>query len=502
MVMNAFELLDRQNEVIVACGKSRSGIPASVLSTMLSVAFTPEEQVPLIRPDTLEVILVCRQHIVDCEMDSRSNTPRDVFVDPQLTAVPPPVPVQSPTEPPLSNCMDMPFSDSDDEGKTEDPTEQDDVSLVRLQNRQLRKRTRDSEEKPSTVPRELLPMLPKQGNKTLCMRFISMKGCTGPAHGQCFDPNRAHFRPLALPADAKAFIDKNISGLGREFQDLWSQAPMLRLNDDRASNGTKQLSLGSHDGRIGHGSLCAGASAEAVYPRQHSTAIQRSLAFLGDELREHAVAATTAGKYHTNWRQLCEFCGWLGWSPWLSQPGRSASKKLGCFAAYCWKNGWNRSNQGNTYGTIKLKLASVRWYNRRYIGIDLTSSPEFTLLLQGIKRLSPPVHKLQPITTTFLRLLYNRLNLQRPQQRLLWGSLLIGFFFLLRRSEYLKIGRTRHFYCLKVRNTFLSDSEGRLKEAAKATSVTIGLEGAKTTSLDEAPGEPCMHRATSGSARL
>jgi hypothetical protein len=212
---------------------------------------------------------------------------------------------------------------------------------------------------------------------------------------------------------------------------------------------------------------------------QRSAAIQRSLKYLGDDLRGHVVATTTAGKYHTNWRQWCEFCRWLGWSPWLSQPGRSANKKLGCFAAYCWKYGWNRSNRGNNYGTIKLKLASVRWYHRRHIGIDLTASPDFTVLLRGIKRLSPPVHKLQPITTGFLRLLYSRLNFQQPQQRLLWGSLLIGFFFLLRRSEYLKIGRERRFYCLKLRNTFFSDNEGRPVEAISATSVTIGLEGAK-----------------------
>ncbi|KAE9270786.1 hypothetical protein PF001_g28660 [Phytophthora fragariae] len=469
--MNAFELLDRQNEVIVACGKSRSGIPASVLSTMLSVAFEPEEQVPLIRPDTLAVVLVRRQHIVDCEMDSRSNNPNDVFVDRLLPAPPTSAPEPLPTDLPLSNCMDMAFSDSDDEGKTEDPTEQANISLVRLQNRRLRKRTRDSDEdgsgllpaddidnptlslssdaqassfrpsqmeryvhnavahpslrgknaqailesvqqgrqtqflatppvlrlaydfsfhvrglslmhfrrfmeeleqqptmsgvnmtnfgrvnslhpatpprtvsdiveafntqllfadrfysplvysfikagatfmekyavlsrpdpatcnmlvfwvnsklgkfrseviatnvqtaalignefarnddhlmelfqaqqerqvtalvasrtsraapgsrpshsrdqrtqKPSAVPRELSSMLPKQGNKTLCMRYISKKGCTGPAPGLCFDPNRAHFRPIALPADAKAFIDKNFFGLGQEYQDL------------------------------------------------------------------------------------------------------------------------------------------------------------------------------------------------------------------------------------------------------------------------------------------
>ncbi|OWY97417.1 hypothetical protein PHMEG_00032056 [Phytophthora megakarya] len=74
--------------------------------------------------------------------------------------------------------------------------------------------------KPSTVPRELLDMLPKQGHKTLCMRYLSKKGCTGPTQGHCFDPNRAHFKPLALPADAKAYIDKNFNGLASEYADL------------------------------------------------------------------------------------------------------------------------------------------------------------------------------------------------------------------------------------------------------------------------------------------
>ncbi|EGZ29300.1 hypothetical protein PHYSODRAFT_471632, partial [Phytophthora sojae] len=50
MVLNALKLVDRQNEVIVACGKSRSGLPASVTTTILSVPFTPDERVPLIRP--------------------------------------------------------------------------------------------------------------------------------------------------------------------------------------------------------------------------------------------------------------------------------------------------------------------------------------------------------------------------------------------------------------------------------------------------------------------
>ncbi|ETL96548.1 hypothetical protein L917_05988 [Phytophthora nicotianae] len=74
--------------------------------------------------------------------------------------------------------------------------------------------------KPSTVPRDLVALLPKQGNKTLCMKYLSKKGCNGPAPGQCFGHNRAQFKPLALPADAKTFIDKNFFGLASEFQDL------------------------------------------------------------------------------------------------------------------------------------------------------------------------------------------------------------------------------------------------------------------------------------------
>ncbi|OWY90284.1 hypothetical protein PHMEG_00041662, partial [Phytophthora megakarya] len=71
------------------------------------------------------------------------------------------------------------------------------------------------------------------------------------------------------------------------------------------------------------------------------------------------------------------------------------------------------------------------------------------------------------------------LDLQQPQHRLLWGSVLVGFFFLLRRSEYLWIGQARHFYCLKHQNVFFSDVEGKPTPESKATSVTIGLEGAK-----------------------
>ncbi|ETI41566.1 hypothetical protein L916_12802 [Phytophthora nicotianae] len=103
-------------------------------------------------------------------------------------------------------------------------TRNDDLLMERVQahhERQLTALVTSKTTRAPDAPRaNISPLLPKQGNKTLCMRYLSKKGCNGPAPGQCFDPNRAHFKPLALPPDAKTFIDKNFLGLASEFQDL------------------------------------------------------------------------------------------------------------------------------------------------------------------------------------------------------------------------------------------------------------------------------------------
>ncbi|ETO77156.1 hypothetical protein F444_07613 [Phytophthora nicotianae P1976] len=391
MVLNALELLDKQNQVIVACGKSRSDLPSSVTSTLLSVPYEPDQRVPLIRPDTLAIVYVRRQHIVDCELTARGKTSADVFKDPVLEEKEAAPDTRTNTVMPnvSTNDVDLPFSDSDDEGNASaNTTRQADMDLVRLQNRPLHKRARYADTdihelfmtsdadgsrrsipqtlliwptsgapnslqpanppanigeivdafgnllyfakgfynttvcdfiktgsefiveyaafarpdastctmlvywinsklgkfrsliiasniqaaalvgreftrsdgllmelyqgqqdrrvaaivasgptrlapstkqhhprkhktaKASMVPKEHLAVLPKQGNKVMCMRYLSKKGCTGPVPWKCFDPNRAHFKPLALPAGAKSWIDKHFLGLASDFNDL------------------------------------------------------------------------------------------------------------------------------------------------------------------------------------------------------------------------------------------------------------------------------------------
>ncbi|GMF35400.1 unnamed protein product [Phytophthora lilii] len=112
---------------------------------MLSVPFEPAERVQLIRPDTLEIISVRRQHILNCELNKRNSDPADVFTDPQAGQEPPQAPPPPDLRlklltrlPPLVWHLVTP--------KTKARTIiQRDAEAVRLQNRSLRKRHRETE---------------------------------------------------------------------------------------------------------------------------------------------------------------------------------------------------------------------------------------------------------------------------------------------------------------------------------------------------------------------
>ncbi|KAJ8557053.1 hypothetical protein ON010_g8910 [Phytophthora cinnamomi] len=178
MVLNALELVDRQNEVIVACGKSRLGLPASVITTMFSVRSVPEERIPLIRPDTLEVVNIRRQHSVDCELAGRGNDPSEVFNDPVATDNDD-VKARTNLRPLLTNNVDLTFSDSDDEGKRDSmPTQQADIEMVRLHTCPLQKRARVA------TPSHQDLLLPDD---------IDV-----PVLGNCSDAHKSAFRPSEI----------------------------------------------------------------------------------------------------------------------------------------------------------------------------------------------------------------------------------------------------------------------------------------------------------------
>jgi hypothetical protein len=113
-------------------------------------------------------------------------------------------------------------------------------------------------------------------------------------------------------------------------------------------------------------------------------------------LRRCALADTTSTKYSAHWDQWNKFCGLMSWSPWLVGPAEDCDAKLGIFATFCWCHGWN--GRGNQYDTIRLKLSSIQWHHRSHLGVSLDSSPSLDILMQGIRKMSDPVRKKQPLT--------------------------------------------------------------------------------------------------------
>ncbi|KAG3148222.1 hypothetical protein PC128_g23646 [Phytophthora cactorum] len=71
------ELLDHQNKVIAACQRRRSGLPKQV-TTSMSVSYSGDDIVPLIRPSTLQLVRVRRQHIIDYKTAARTKRPAEL----------------------------------------------------------------------------------------------------------------------------------------------------------------------------------------------------------------------------------------------------------------------------------------------------------------------------------------------------------------------------------------------------------------------------------------
>ena len=124
--------------------------------------------------------------------------------------------------------------------------------------------------------------------------------------------------------------------------------------------------------------------------------------------------------------------------------------QLGSYAVYLFQYGMNNKCKGNQFGTIVGKLSAVRWYHRRLAGYEPGVNASHALLMSGIRRFSDPILKKQPITARMLRHLFGMLNMKNLRHQLLWGGILLGYFFLLRRSEYLKIEGKWYPYALQL----------------------------------------------------
>ena len=153
--------------------------------------------------------------------------------------------------------------------------------------------------------------------------------------------------------------------------------------------------------------------------------------------------------------------------------------QLEAFVVFCWKFGMNRKGIGNKHTTIGGKISAIRWQHQRLFGYSPSVDARHKLLMNGVKRLSVPVEKKFPVTPKMLRRIYEGLELTKPKNQLLWGLMLLGYFFLLRRSEYLKLDGVYYDHVLKYGDLNFYNEEEEICGPEEATMVGMVLRGAK-----------------------
>ena len=151
--------------------------------------------------------------------------------------------------------------------------------------------------------------------------------------------------------------------------------------------------------------------------------------------------------------------------------------QFGMFVVYMFKYGMNKKDEGNQHITIKGKISAIRWYHRFYTGIAPEVDEGYKLLMKGIRRLSNLTKKKHPLTSNMLRRLHGAINWQSPIQLLAWGTIVLGYFFLLRRSELLKVdGQWKHFV-LRFGDAQFYDEDEKVCFVQDAVMVGIALHG-------------------------
>ncbi|RLN87592.1 hypothetical protein BBJ28_00021684 [Nothophytophthora sp. Chile5] len=113
--------------------------------------------------------------------------------------------------------------------------------------------------------------------------------------------------------------------------------------------------------------------------------------------------------------------------------------------------------------------------------------PEFELIAQGYKRASSHVDRKQPVTTPMLLEMRGQLNLANERDGLLWGSIVLAYFFLDRSSELwgpVSLDRstgTTRTHCGKAHNVITRNESGNQVEASapEAHSVEILFQSHK-----------------------
>jgi hypothetical protein len=206
---------------------------------------------------------------------------------------------------------------------------------------------------------------------------------------------------------------------------------------------------------------------------------------MAEALRWKSLAGNSQYKYKghkTQWQQWCEM---MEMPVVLPHKELSANTlQLGAFPVFLFLYCWNTRERGNQRKTIASKISAIRWHHRALVGYEPETDAGHALLMQALKRLSKPVTKKHPLTARMLWGIFGLLDMNQSGHQLVWGLLLIGYLFLLRRGEFQKVDDKWEKYVLLFGDAQFYDGNERPCKVLHATMVGIALRGGKINSSE------------------
>ena len=177
------------------------------------------------------------------------------------------------------------------------------------------------------------------------------------------------------------------------------------------------------------------------------------------KLHHSSLAASSRSRYLSVWRQWTTFRTYVKKLPiWLPPDSSTHSSNLFEFAHALWSGS---ANSPNSIPTIRQKLHIVSWHHVCMRGYGVSLTQHRTIQLKGMDRLRPVHHAKEQATVYLLHELRNLLSFSSSQDRVLWGSTVLAFFFLLRRSEYVAVHDKPTAHTIKVEDIIFRDKWNR-----------------------------------------
>lgn len=218
-------------------------------------------------------------------------------------------------------------------------------------------------------------------------------------------------------------------------------------------------------------------------------------------LQRQALAASFTRVYDGSWAMWCRYRQSAGLPLWLPMDNsEEQSLQLVAFAIHCARRTRNPSSPPS-FDTVCAKLSHISWHHCVRFGRRPQLHEGHRIALRGLRRnlagRRRNAKRRAPAPLAILNELAAAIDFNNPYHRVVFGAAVMGFFFLMRRSEYLCVDQARHPYCLRVSDVQVLDTNGRpTLNHELASIVVVNFRGSKSDQLFDSCSH-CLHKSGS-----